>query len=303
MSELTLRQLQYAVAVADQGHFGRAAEVALVSQPGLSAQVRELERSLGVDLFERTSRGTRTTPAGEALIHCARQVLLTVADLQREAQLHREGLRGTVRVAAIPTMAPYLLPGLVRVLHTCWPQVQLQLLELQTSRLVEAIEDGSVDLGLLATPVDTGSLHVHALCKEDFVLAVPRRHRLAKGGPLPLSVLRDLPVLLMEDGHCLHEHAQAACALAGQPEVTVVRSAGLSTLAQMVVAGAGVTLLPESAVPVEARAGSGLAVRRFEPPAPGRTVSLAWRGSDPRRDVFAPAAAEAARVFSPEPAD
>ncbi len=295
MSETTLRQLEYAVAVADHSHFGRAAHAAAVSQPGLSAQIRELERALGVQLFERTSRGALLTPAGRPIIALARKVLLTVAELGQEAELQHGGPRGPLRIGAIPTMAPYLLPPLVRTLHDRWPGVALQLREMQTTRLVETIEEGNVDLGLLAMPVDTGRLHVHELAEEDLVLAIPTDHPLAVGsGPLPLAALRDLPVLLMEEGHCMHEHARAACALAGHASFTVVESAGLSTLAQMVVSGAGVTLLPDAAVRIEARPGSGLAVRRFEEPVPQRTIALTWRTTDPRADEFRAAAADIA---------
>lgn len=299
MPDVTLRQLEYAVAVADHGHFGRAAQAVAVSQPGLSAQIRELERALGVQLFERTSRGALVTRAGEPIVALARTTLLNVAELGQLADMHRGGPRGALRIGAIPTMAPYLLPPLVRTLHHRWPAVELQLREVQTARLVEAIEEGSLDLGLLAMPVDIGRLHVEELAEEELVLALPSDHPLAADtGPLALAALRDLPVLLMEEGHCMHEHARAACALAGHASFTVVESAGLSTLTQMVVSGAGVTLLPDAAVPIEARPGSGLAVRRFEEPAPRRTIALTWRPTDPRAAEFRAAAAALAGALA-----
>lgn len=293
MSELTLRQLEYAVAVCEEEHFGRAAERVAVSQPGISAQIRALEQALGVVLFERTSRGARMTPAGAAILPKARAVLLAAGELAQAASLHRHGLQGVLRIAAIPTMAPYVLPSLVRQLHQRWPSVELQLREMQTSRLVDAIETGRVDIGLLAVPVDTGSLHVEVIGDEEFVLALPADHALASSdAPLPLSALGSLPVLLMEEGHCMHEHARSACALAGHSEFTVVESAGLSTLTQMVVTGAGVTLLPDAAIGIEARPGSGVVVRRFREPAPKRTVALVWRHTDPRAGEFTAAVAD-----------
>ncbi|MCB0995076.1 MAG: hypothetical protein KDB21_08305, partial [Acidimicrobiales bacterium] len=161
------------------------------------------------------------------------------------------------------------------------------LVELQTSNLVAAIDEGEVDLGLLATPVDTGPLHVEELAFEPFELAVQADHPLSERPSVSVSVLRELPVLLLEHGHCLHDHARAACSIAGHPAQTVVRSASLATLTQMVAAGMGVTLLPISAVGVEARAGTGVRTVAFDPPPPGRTVALVWRPTDPRHSHFA----------------
>lgn len=290
MEGVTLKQLEYAVAVADHAHFGRAAEGLHVSQPGLSAQVRELERRLGVVLFERTPQGVRLTPAGAEIVERARDVRRAVDEVALAAAVHRDGLRGAVRLAAIPTMAPYLLPTAVRGLHDRWPAAELQLRELQTAELVRAIEAGDVDLGLLAIPYDTGRLHVEELVDEPFALAVPADHALAGAGAVPVGVLADLPVLLLDEGHCLHDHAKAACAIAGQADGVVVHSAGLATLTQMVAAGMGTTLLPASTVELETRTGTGVAWVPFDPPVPGRTVALAWRRTDPRADAFAAAA-------------
>ena len=282
MEQPTLRQLEYAVALADHGHFGRAADAVFVSQPALSAQVRELEERLGVVLFERDRRETRPTAIGSEVVRRARAILRDVEDLVAATTMGQGQLSGTVRLGAIPTMAPYLLPAVTSAVRATWPNVSLELTELRTDDLVEAITDGSLDLGLLATPYDTGSLRVRDLGVEDFVLTLPAGHDLAGDGPVPLSVLAELPVLLLEEGHCLREHAMAACSLAGTVDHAEVRSASLSTLSQMVAAGVGVTLLPASALAVEVRAGSGLVTRPFEDPAPGRGVALVWRRSDPR---------------------
>lgn len=295
MIDVTLRQLRYAVAVADHGHFGRAAEACAVSQPGLSAQVRQLERRLGVTLFERSPRHVRVTAAGEAVLGRARDALRTVDELEAAAAAHVGAVRGTVRVAAIPTMAPYLLPTVVHTLRSQWPDADLRLSELQTADLVTALEEGALDLGLLATPYDTGRLHVHELVTEPFVLALPAGHPLAAQERVSISVLRDLSVLLLAEGHCLHRHARAACELAGPTEHVVVESASLSTLTQMVAGGLGVTLLPASTTEVESRPGTGVIIRPFTDPAPGRTIATTWRPTDPRGPQFE-AASDAMRA-------
>ena len=294
MERPTLRQLEYAVAVADHRHFGRAAEAVRVSQPGLSGQIQQLERRLGVRLFERSGREVALTSAGAEIVERGRRLLRDADDLAVAASLHRGAVRGRLRVAAIPTMAPYLLPALTAVARRSWPEARLELQELQTEPMLAAVAGGGADLGLLAVPYDTGPLHVEPVADEPFRLAVPEGHPLATAGLLPLSVLSDLPVLLLPDGHCLRDHARHACEIAGRVEHSEIQAASLSTLAQMVVGGVGVTLLPASAVGIEARPGAGIAARPFEPPAPGRGIALVWRPTDPRSELFAALAAELA---------
>lgn len=287
----TLRQLEYALAVAEYGHFGRAAAALHVSQPGLSAQIRELERRLGVVLFERSRVVTRPTPAGVEVLDRARRLLADAADLLRVAQSHEGSVRGPVRLAAIPTLAPYLLPPVVVELRRRWPDVELELAEYRTTDLVSAVIGADVDLGLLATPVDTGGLEVFDLGFEPFLLAVAAGHDLAGGEPVPATVLADVDLLLLEDGHCLRDHALAACRLAGAAgSHRDVRNASLAVLSQMVAGSDAATLLPASAAGVEARPGSGVATRAFSEREVGRMVSLVWRPSDPRALLFAEAA-------------
>lgn len=291
MDSPTLRQLELALAVGRHGHFGRAAEACHISQPGLSTQVRELERRLGVTLFERTTRGAHPTPSGARLLDQAAAVVREVDALQRLAHDLGGELRGPVRLAAIPTMAPYLLPPTVAELATRWPEAELELEERRSADMVKALEFGEIDLGLLAIPFDTHDLHVEPLLDEPFVLALPDGHPLADDPrPLPLHALAEVDVLLLEDGHCLRDHVTQVCSAAGASSRREIAHAGLSTLTQMVAAGAGTTMLPASALAIEARPGNGIAVRPFEPPAPGRTVALAWRRSDPRGDHYAAAA-------------
>lgn len=288
----TLRQLEYAVALADHRHFARAASAVSVSQPGLSTQIRQLEQRLGVALFERDTTGTRMTAAGVDVVARARRILAEVGELEAIAAGHHGVVRGQLRLAAIPTIAPYLLPAVVDGLHAEWPEARLIIEELQTGPLVAAVEVGELDLGVVATPYETGSLHVEELCDEPFRLAVPDDHPLAAAvTPLPLGVLTGLHVLLLPEGHCLRDHARHACDIAGRAEYGEVRASSIATLARMVASGMGTTLLPASAEEVEARPGSGISTRRFEPPAPGRTISLVWRPSDPRAGLYEAAAA------------
>lgn len=282
-----MRQLEYAVALADHGHFGEAARDSFVSQPALSAQIRELEAKLGVDLFERQISGTTLTAAGAEVVARAREILGAVTELAQLAAAHSGTIAGELRLAAIPTLAPYLLPTVVDAFRARWPDSTVVLEELRSDELLSALESGDIDIGLFATPYDVGRVHVEPLAWETFALAVPEQHPLAEGDEaLPTGVLADLQVLLLPQGHCLGDHAQGVCDVAGNTEYSRVAAGSIATLVRMVAAGMGVTLLPESAELIEARTGSGIKLRRFAEPAPGRTVALVWRDSDPRRDLF-----------------
>ncbi len=300
MNRPTLRQLEYAVALADEQHFGRAAELVRVSQPGLSGQIAELERRIGVPLFERTSRTVYTTAVGALLIERFRAVLRDVDDLVAAAAVHDGTIRGTLRIGAIPTMAPYLLPPVVATIRKRFPNVRLHLEELRTANLVEALEGGSLDIGLLAIPVETGSLTVEKLAVDPFFLTLPIGHPLEGTKPIALSALNDLPVLLLEPGHCLR--SQVAGSLPMDPfrarPGREVYSASLATLVQMVASGEGVTLLPKSALAVEARVGSGVSTRTFREPAPARTIALTWRASDPYSALYEAVAEDLRKAFA-----
>lgn len=288
MSLPTLRQLEYAVALADHLHFGEAAAAANVTQPGLSAQIRELERRLSVVLFERGASGTSLTASGEQIVARARTILGAVAELEMVAAAHQGAIRGSLRIAAIPTIAPYLLPAIVDGIQSEWPEARVVIEELQTRALVAAVESGALDFGILATPYATGNLHVEALCDEPFRLAVRADHPLAGGtSTVPLDVLADLHVMLLPEGHCLRDHARHACEIAGRAEHSEVKASSIATLIRMVASGMGATLIPASAESVEARAGSGISTRRFDHPAPGRTIAVVWRATDPRADLYA----------------
>lgn len=282
----SLRQLQCAVAVADAGHFGRAARACHVTQPALSAQIRSLEEALGVRLFERSRRGASPTPVGRWVVARARGLLAGVDELVEVASGSREPLTGLLHLGVIPTVAPYLLPGWLPRARRAFPALRLFLHEDQTARLVERLVDGRLDLLLLALPVARTDVESFPIFREPFLLAAPRGHPLARGrGGVRTADLRDEAVLLLEDGHCLRDQALDVCRQAGARESEQVRAASLTTLVQMVAGGLGVTLLPESAVEVEAR-GLEIAVRPFRDPAPSREIGLVWRRTSARVDEF-----------------
>lgn len=289
MDRPSLRQLEYALAVAEERSFSRAATRCHVSQPGLSAQIAELERRLGITLFERGRTGAVPTNAGTEALTRARAILRAVDDLVLATGAHRHTVAGVLRIAAIPTVAPYLLSSVTRRLRQRWPGAQLELSELRTADLVTATTEGRVDLGLLATPVGTGTLHVEHVTFEPFVVATAEQGPFAGRHHVDVDELADVEILLLEDGHCLREHALAVCRLAGAAGLREVHDTGLSVLAQMVAASDAATLLPVSAVAVEARPGSGLVTRPLRPAGAGRTISIVWRPSDPRRARFADA--------------
>jgi LysR family hydrogen peroxide-inducible transcriptional activator len=284
----SVRQLECAVAVADARHFGRAARACAVTQPALSAQIASLESELGVVLFERSRRGAKLTPAGERVVERARAALRALDEVSDAARDAAEPLCGPLHLGVIPTLAPYLLPRWLPVVRRKHPRLQLFLHEDQTARLVQQLLAGELELLLLALPVEGAGIDVLPLFDEPFWLAAPAGHRLAQSRERAVreSELTGEPVLLLEDGHCLRDQALAVCRHAGAREAEQVRAASLTTLVQMVANGLGVTLVPESALPVETRGARDLVVRPFRAPAPGRRIGLAWRRGSPRGAEF-----------------
>lgn len=282
---VSLRQLEYFAAVADECSFGRAAKTCAVTQPGLSAQLRQLEEHLGVRLFERDRRQVLITRAGEALLPRARRVLLEARELEEAARGHAEPLCGELRLGVIPTLAPYLLPRALPLVRERYPKLRLLLREEQTGALVELLWSGELDLLLLALEAPLEGLETHALFDDSFLLAVPPGHRLAKRRQIGEAELAAESVLLLEDGHCLRNQALAICGGAGASEVGDVRATSLCTLVQMVAGGEGVTLLPEIAAAIEA-SGDALKLLSFVKPPPSRTIGLAWRPSSACAEEF-----------------
>lgn len=283
----SLRQLQYVLAVAELGGFRKAAEACGVSQPSLSAQIAHVEGVLGVQVFERNARGVRVTAAGASIVERARQVLLAARDLVETARQQSDPLRGTLRVGVIPTVCPYLLPEVAPALQRALPDLHIVWSEDKTQTLVKQIDDACLDAAILALDARVARLDYAPIGDDPFVLAAAPGHQLMKdAAPASPAVLDGATVFLLEDGHCFRDQALALCGGAGAREAGL-RATGLSTLVQMVGAGAGVTLLPKMAVAVENRRGQ-LAVRSFAPPAPTRTLVLAWRkGTAVRRPLEA----------------
>lgn len=281
----TLRQLQYAVAVADTLSFRRAAERCHVSQPSLSAQLAQLEDLLGVRLFERDRRGVLPTPAGKVVLERARRLLQEADDLLAAATLAVDPLAGTLRIGVIPTIAPYLLPRLTPRLRAAFPGLVALWVEDKTAAVVHGVAEGSLDAAVVALEADLEDLAVEPLARDPFVLAARPDHPLALAtGPATADDLRGAEVLLLDEGHCFREQALSFCSGAKARELEF-RATSLSTLSQMVAGGVGVTLLPRLAVPAESGR-AGLVVRHFAAPAPGRTLALAWRKQSPLGDAL-----------------
>jgi LysR family hydrogen peroxide-inducible transcriptional activator len=290
---VTLRQLQYVVAVAELASFRRAAEACAVAQPSLSSQIQQLEDALGVRVFERSSKSVSVTRAGAAVVERAKRTLLEADDLVATAARARDPLAGTLRVGILPTIAPYLLPDIAPVLRATFPRLTILWFEERTRELVERIAAGDLDAGIVALESKIGGLDHEAILEDAFLLAVPPGHRLARARtPAKLDEIEGETVLLLDDGHCLRDQALAVCERAGADEASI-RGTSLSTLAQMVASGAGVTLLPSIAVATENRA-KGLVVRSFGARAPYRTIAIAWR----RGGAVEPAARAIGRALS-----
>ena len=280
----SLRQLQYAVAVGELLSFRKAAEACHVSQPSLSAQLAQLEEALGVRLFERDRRRVLVTVAGKQVVERARTVLREADDLVAAARRAGDPLAGTLRIGVIPTISPYLLPSATRALRSAYPQLTAVWLEDKTETLVRSLDAGTLDAALLALEAEIGDVEHEVLADDPFVLATRPDDPLGtKRAPAKAAELRDASVLLLDDGHCFRDQALAFCSSARAHELEF-RATSLPTLAHMVAAGVGVTVLPQLAVSTEAQR-AGLRVRAFATPVPHRTLALVWR----KRSPLAPA--------------
>ncbi len=292
MKNLTLRQFRYFDALARHGHFGRAADACAITQPALSQQIRDLEASLGAALFERTARSVRLTALGAALAPRIRSVLRSVEELGDIARAARGRLVGQLRIGAIPTVAPYLLPGLIGDLTREHPGLDVFVRETQTARRAQEVADGKLDLAIMALPSEEPTFAEAPLLTERFVLVRPASDA---GKPAPgLDVLRDMRLLLLEEGHCFRDQALSFCKAQAAMPREVLEGSTLSTLVQMVGAGIGVTLIPDMAIPLETRSAQ-VSVARFAAPEPVRTIGVVWRRSNPMSDQLAEVAALARR--------
>ncbi len=283
---ISLRQLEYFAAVAEWLSFRDAADACFVTQPGLSAQLKDLERLLGVQLFERSQRTVLLTPAGETLLPLARNILTATDEFVDLARSLTQPLTGTLRLGVIPTVAPYLLPKTLPALRQRYPQLQVRLHEDLTHRLLEMLSHGKLDLLLVALEADLGNVSTLALTTDPFVVAVPARHRLAKRKRVTESDIAGEQVLLLDDGHCLRDQALAVCHTSGASEIGDFRASSLNTLVQMVAGGIGITLLPRLSLEVEVPQISQIVILPFRKPEPSRTIGLVWRTTSPRAHEF-----------------
>jgi LysR family hydrogen peroxide-inducible transcriptional activator len=288
---ITLRQLRYLSALAKHGHFGRAAEACAVTQPALSMQIRDLERTLGVAVVERRPGDVMLTDVGREIARRADDVLSASRDLVDFAR-HRGGLlTGRLTLGVIPSLAPYLLPRILPLLQTRFPELRLELRETQTRQLVEDIKSGALDAAMLALPIGEPDIDTIVLFEDLFLLAVPSGDPRQETARVAAADIDQSRLILLEDGHCLRDQALAFCATAARSRTTgaagtVFGASSLTTVMQMVAGGYGVTLIPQIAADVERRDGR-VKFLRLKNPQPGRSIGLAFRRTSPRKADFA----------------
>ncbi len=278
---MNLRALQYFVKLAELKHFSQAAEACFVSQPTLSTQIRKLEDELGVDLVERAPRNVMLTPIGEDIAHRAGHILRDIKQLQDAARRSSDPQSGSIKLGIFPTLAPYMLPHVIPVIRRQYPNLKLELAEEKTNIILDMLDQGRLDAGLLALPVETHGMEVEVLFEEPFVAAMPSSHPLTDKQTIEMKDLEGEELLLLEEGHCLRDHALAVCELSGAHERVDFHATSMETLRQMVAANAGVTLMPVLSVKPPIAATDNLSLRPFRTPAPSRTIALVWRSSSP----------------------
>jgi LysR family hydrogen peroxide-inducible transcriptional activator len=287
---MTLQELRYLVAIADTGHFVRAAQACHVGQSTLSTQLRKLEDYLGVILFERDKHHLVPTPVGERIIERARAALAIIEDIRDLARQGQDPMDGPLRLGVIPTLGPYLIPHLLGALHQAAPALRLYLREDLTASLLERLRQCRLDALLLALPVSGTDLERLELFREPFVVALPQDSALARKDFIETQDLEGQNILLLEEGHCMRDHALALCGGSASPERDELKATSLETLRQMVAAGAGCTLLPALATLPRTSAVPGhlLQIRHFAAPDAWRSIGLVWRRHYPReRTVLA----------------
>jgi LysR family transcriptional regulator, hydrogen peroxide-inducible genes activator len=279
---MNLKDLKYLVALADTGHFGKAAERSFVSQPTLSAQLKKLEEYLGVKLVERQPKNVQLTEVGRQIVIRARRMLDEGDEIVALARSNTDPFAGKLKIALIPTVGPYLLPRVMQRIRKGLPHLGLMLYEYQTEALLKRLHDGEIDLGIMAMPALADGVESRDLYRENFTVALPNNHPLADKSNIKVQDLKGHTLLLLEDGHCLRDQALEVCSRVDVKEAEDFRATSLETLRQMVVAGLGVTLLPEMAVESPFGSQRGLTVRQFAKPAPSRTVGAVWRKTTTR---------------------
>lgn len=283
---MNIRALQYFIALAELRHFRKAAERCHVSQPTLSTQIRKLEEQLGNDLIERNSRQVLLTPLGEKVLESARVIVGETQAIRQIARDADDPYSGTLSIGVFPTLAPYLLPHVIPNIRKKFPKLTIRLFEEKTEQVMTMLMDGTLDAILLAPPIDDDQIHVEALFDEPFVFVAPSDHPLSKKKSLRVEDLKTEKLLLLEDGHCLRDHALAVCQLSGAIERLDFQASSLETLRYMVAAGSGITLMPILATKPPVTPIDNVVVRPFQTPAPQRTIAMAWRKSSLREELL-----------------
>jgi LysR family hydrogen peroxide-inducible transcriptional activator len=278
---MNFRALQYFVKLAELKHFSKAANACFVSQPTLSTQIRKLEEELGVSLVERAPRKVMLTPIGEDIAHRARHVLRDIEHIKDAARRSKDPETGTIKLGIFPTLAPYLLPHVIPAIRQKYPELRLQLAEEKTEEILNMLDQGRLDAGLLALPVEDNGMEIEILFEEPFVTAMPSSHPLCEKQSISLQDLEGEELLLLEEGHCLRQQALAVCKLAGAHERVDFHATSMETLRQMVAINAGVTLMPVLSVKPPIQSTDNITLRPFIAPAPSRTIALVWRSSSP----------------------
>ena len=279
---MNIKDLKYLVALADLGHFDHAAAACFVSQPALSMQIKKLEETLGVKLLERTNKSVMLTESGVIIAERARLILSQVEEVREIARSAQDPFSGEFRLGIIPTLAPYLLPVVMPQLSAMYPKLSFYLIEEQTAPLVEKLKQGKLHAAILALPVFETSFDSRVLFEEEFQLAVPRHHALAKLKKIKQLDLVDMNLLLLEEGHCMRDQALALCSTMQAQESQNFRATSLETLRHMVGAGVGITLMPKLACITS----DTVSYIPFSQPKPTRTVGMFWRATTAKRALL-----------------
>ena len=283
---MTLQELRYLVALADHGHFGRAAEACFITQSTLSTQIKKLEDFLGVTLFDRSLKRVTPTPIGKEILAAARNVVEEAERIRELAKHAQDPMARTIHLGVIPTLGPYYLPHALTLVQKKHPGLRMLLREEMTPQILEHLVDGKLDAGLLALPVTDESLRVEPLFYEPFYAALPAGHALAKRAEVKVADIMAEKLLLLDEGHCLRDQALDVCG-AGSSGREEVRATSLETLRQMVGMGLGLTLLPALSIDAGPRVSKkSVEIRPFKTPPPGRTIALVWRRRAPFPETF-----------------
>ena len=283
---VSLRQLRYLESLAETHHFGQAAEACAVTQPALSMQIKDLEDELKLSLVERRKSGVELTEKGEEVARRARVILASVRDLVDYAKGQEGVLSGVLKLGAIPSIAPYLLPVALPALQDRFPALSLQLRETVTETLVRELVSGQLDVILIALPLDEPEVETHRLFDDAFILAAQATRQNARRRRANPDMLSDERLLLLEEGHCLRDQTLSYCHMMTREARESFGASSLATIVQMVANGYGITLLPEMAIATEVHRGGDIRLLRFPAPEPKREIGLAWRKTSPRKDEF-----------------